>query len=84
MKVIKYKLCTIINHGTKEEPNIEELLSPVEMGYNEINEEIAKAEAYNGEYAIEEAEEEPIVETLEQRTAALEEAINLLLEGATE
>lgn len=28
--------------------------------------------------------EEPVVETLEERTAALEEALTLLLEGATE
>lgn len=26
---------------------------PVEMGWNEVNEEIAKREAYNGEYIIE-------------------------------
>ena len=27
--------------------------NPVEMGWNETNEEIAKKEAYNGEYTIE-------------------------------
>ena len=27
--------------------------NPVEMGWNEVNEEIAKREAYNGEYTIE-------------------------------
>jgi hypothetical protein len=53
MKILKYNLCTIINHGTEEEPKIEEILSPVTMGWNEANEEIAKAEAYNGEYTIE-------------------------------
>ena len=52
MKILKYNLCTIINHGTEEEPKIEEILSPVTMGWNEVNEEIAKAEAYNGEYTI--------------------------------
>ena len=52
MKVIKYNLCTIINHGTEEEPKIEEILSPVTMVWNEVNEEIAKKEAYNGEYTI--------------------------------
>ena len=31
----------------------EETLCLVEMGWNEINEEIAKREAYNGEYTIE-------------------------------
>ena len=53
MKVLKYNLCTIINHGTEEEPKIEEILSPVTMGWNEVNEEIAKKEAYKGEYTIE-------------------------------
>lgn len=53
MKIIKYNLCTKINHGTEEEPKIEEILSPVTMGWNEANEEIAKKEAYNGEYTIE-------------------------------
>ena len=53
MKILKYNLCTIINHGTEEEPKIEEILSPVTMGWNEANEEIAKKEAYKGEYTIE-------------------------------
>jgi hypothetical protein len=52
MKILKYNLCTIVNHGTEEEPKIEEILSPVTMGWNEVNEEIAKKEAYNGEYEI--------------------------------
>lgn len=45
MKILKYNLCTIV--GDKE------VLSPVSMGWNEANEAIAKAEAYNGEYIIE-------------------------------
>ena len=57
MKVIKYHFCTRINHGTEEEPNIEEILSAVTMGWNEKNEEIAKREAHRGEYTIEEIEE---------------------------
>ena len=57
MKVIKYRLCTRINHGTEEEPVIEEVLSAVTMGWNEKNEEIAKREAHHGEYSIEEVED---------------------------
>ena len=53
MKVLKYNLCTKVNHGTEENPEIVETLSAVTMGWNEVNEEIAKAEAYNGEYTIE-------------------------------
>lgn len=44
MKKIKYNLCT--HNGT------EEILSPVEMTWNEVNEEIAKMEAHNGKYTI--------------------------------
>jgi hypothetical protein len=53
MKILKYNLCTRVNHGTEEEPSIEEILSPVTMGWNEGNEALAKREAYNGEYTIE-------------------------------
>lgn len=63
MKILKYNLCTKVNHGTEEEPKIEEILSPVTMTWNEVNEEIAKKEAYNGEYYIEDdgqPEPEPI------------------------
>lgn len=60
MKILKYNLCTSVNHGTEEEPQIEEILFPVTMGWNEVNEEIAKREAYNGEYTIEDdGEDEP-------------------------
>lgn len=63
MKILKYKLCTLINNGTEDEPNIEEILTPVEMGWNEINEETAKREAYNGEYTIEDdGRPEPVAE----------------------
>lgn len=53
MKIIKYNLFATVNHGTEEKPQIEEILSPVELGWNKSNEEIAKREAYNGEYTIE-------------------------------
>lgn len=60
MKVIKYQLCTEVNHGTKEQPNIEQVFSGVTSVWNEGNEKIAKAEAYNGEYTIEDdGEPEP-------------------------
>ncbi len=42
MKILKYNLCTE-----------DEILFPVEMDWNEANEEIAKREAHNGEYTIE-------------------------------
>ncbi len=74
MKILKYNLCTIINHGTEEEPKIEEILSPVTMGWNEANEEIAKAEAYNGEYTIEDdGQPEPETE------ASTDDVLNAML-----
>lgn len=62
MKVIKYQLCTEINRGTKEQPNIEQVFSGVTSEWNEGNEKIAKAEAYNGEYEIiDDGEPEPVI-----------------------
>lgn len=54
MKIIKYKLLSCeINHGTEENPNIEQIFFNKSMWWNEANEEIAKKEAYNGEYTVE-------------------------------
>lgn len=78
MKVLKYNLCTIINHGTEEEPQIEEIMPTVTIGWSESNEEIAKREAYNGEYTIEDDGKEEIfpeptqLDILEAKVAYLE------------
>lgn len=63
-KVIKYKFLSCeVNHGTEEEPVIEQIILDKSMTWNEVNEEIAKAEAYNGEYNIEDdGQPEPVVE----------------------
>lgn len=79
MKVIKYNLCTRVNHGTEEEPQIVEVLSAVQMGWNEANEEIAKREAYNGEYTIEDDGQPEAEPTDAERIAELEATINALL-----
>ena len=42
MKILKYNFCSE-----------EGILFPVEMDWNKANEEIAKKEAHNGEYTIE-------------------------------
>ena len=87
MKRISYKfLAAEINHGTEEEPNIEQIFRDKSMTWSEANEEIAKKEAYNGEYTIEDdgqPEPEP-KQTPEERIAELEEALALLLSGVTE
>ena len=46
MKIIKYDLATILPDGS-------EVLNGVEMPWNAENEELAKLEAHNGEYTIE-------------------------------
>ena len=66
MKVLKYQvLQSGINHGTEENPDIEVILLPMERFSDEANFErscaIAQAEAYNGEYTVEDIED-PIVE----------------------
>lgn len=70
MKKIKY-----LYHGNE-----------VEMTWSEANEEIAKREAHNGEYTIEDdGQPEPEVQqTAEERIAELEEALAMLLSGVTE
>lgn len=53
MKIIKYKLCTEVNHGTEDKPDMEQVFSAVSLGWSEANEKIAKNEAYKGEYTVE-------------------------------
>lgn len=93
MKIIKYYLCVKVNTGTETEPEYIDLLSAVEMPWNEGNEAIAKAEAYKGEYTIEDdGVPEPVVNsTLENRVESLEtdstemkEALEMILSGVTE
>lgn len=87
MKRINYTfLAAEINHGTEEEPNVEQIFREKSMTWSEANEEIAKREAYNGEYTIEDdGQPEPEApQTQEERIAELEEALALLLSGVTE
>ena len=74
MKVLKYRLCTEPNHGTEEKPDIQQIFSDVTLGWSETNEEIAKREAYNGEYTIEDdGEPEP------EQEPSTDEVLNALL-----
>ena len=91
MKRISYKVLTgEINHGTEENPNIELVFTSTGFVCSDTNlkahEEIAKCEAYNGEYTIEDdGQPEPEAQqTPEERIAELEEALALLLSGVTE
>ena len=63
MKLLKYQLMTEVNHGTEEQPDIQQIFCDKSMTWNESNEELAKREAYNGEYTIEDdGEPEPTQE----------------------
>lgn len=71
MKQLTYQLCTEINHGTEDEPQIEQTLSDVTLGWSEANEQLAAAEAHNGEYTIEDdGEPEPVVPPTTDELAA--------------
>lgn len=77
MKVLKYQLCTEVNHGTKDKPNIEQVFSAVTLGWSEANEKIAKTEAYNGEYIIEEElDNRPFEEIQTEKLFSLSEICN--------
>ena len=86
MKIIKYKILSHqINKGTEENPEYEDVLVDKEIrcaeAYLESNEEIAKKEAYNGEYTIEDdGQPEPEVQPTDaERIAELENMMNALL-----
>ena len=74
MKVIKYNLYAIVNkvvdagEGSETKTVTEEILTPVTLGWSEANEEIAKKEAYNGEYTI---EDDGVEKTPAERIAEL-------------
>lgn len=66
MKVIKYNLCAMVED--------KEVLTRVTLSWSEVNEEIAKKEAHNGEYTIEDDGVEPTpaekIEDLKKQLAA--------------
>lgn len=85
MKVIKYQLCTEVNHGTEDEPNIEQVFSAVMLGWSEANEKIAKAEAHNGEYTIEDdGEPEPVIPPTNDELASENKLLKQQVSALTE
>lgn len=85
MKIIKYQLCTEVNRGTEQEPEIEQIFTAVSLGWSEANEKIAKREAYNGEYTIEDdGKPEPAptqLDRIEAQTTYTAMMTDTLLEG---
>lgn len=77
MKNIKFKVQMEVNHGTEDEPNIEQVFSDVSLGWSEANEEIAKRKAYNGEYTIvEESDNRPLEEIRANKLVELSSTCN--------
>lgn len=73
MKILKYKLLQAY-----DEDGIP-ILFDKEMGWNEVNEEVAKTEAYNGEYTVEDAEQEEVstdADVYDELAAAIREGVN--------
>lgn len=84
-KVIKYKfLSCVVNNGTEESPKPEEVILEKSVHWSAEGEEVAKREAYNGEYTVNDDGQPEQKATPEQRIAELEEALALLLSGVTE
>lgn len=85
MKVIKYQLCTEVNHGMEDEPKIEQVFATVTLGWSAANEAIAKAEAYNGEYTIEDdGEPEPVIPPTNDELAAENKLLKQQVSALTE
>lgn len=85
MKIIKYQLCTEVNYGTKDKPNIEQVFSAVTLGWSAANETIAKAEAYNGDYTIEDdGEPEPVIPPTNDELAAANKLLKQQVSALTE
>lgn len=85
MKIIKYQLCTEVNHGTEDKPDIQQVFSAVALGWSEANETIAKAEAYNGEYTVEDdGEPEPVIPPTNDELAAENKLLKQQVSALTE
>ena len=85
MKIIKYKMLT--HEEYDEQGNLlDDCFANISMGWNESNELIAKAEAYNGEYTIEddgqpETYQPTVQEQLDAQAAAIMELMEVVLNG---
>ena len=84
MKIIKYNLCVPVSQDTGEEPQTGEILTSVVMDWSEANEEIAKREAWNGEYTVDDDGRPQAAPTQQERIGELEQALDMILSGVTE
>lgn len=85
MKIIKYQLCTEVNHGSEDKADIQQVFSSVALGWSEANETIAKAEAYKGEYTVEDdGEPEPVIPPINDELAAENKLLKQQVSALTE
>lgn len=88
IKKIKYALTARRNIGTKKKPEWEEYAGfECSIPWSELAEEIAKKEAYNGEYTIVEVDDEEFPTaspTLESRMTTLEESQKKISDALTQ
>lgn len=81
MKRIRYTQCVEVNRGTDDNPVIEKVFTVLTHDYNETTEAIAKVEAYNGEYTIEDdGEPEPANDELAAENKLLKQQVSALTE----
>ena len=77
MKIIKYQIVTEVNIGTEENPDIMQTFNDKKIMWSEENEEIAKAEAYNGEVTVEEVQDDrPLDEIRADKLAEISASCN--------
>lgn len=81
---IEYCINNPVNEGTEENPKWMDNPISKSIPYSEANEELAKQEAHNGVYTIEDDGQPENQPTDAERIAELEEALALLLSGVTE
>ena len=83
---LEYYINNPVNNGTAESPEWVDIPITKSIPYSEANEEIAKREAYNGEYSIEDdGQPEPVAQRTDtERKVELEEALDMLLSGVTQ
>lgn len=87
MKVIKYRFLSCeVNHGTEENPDTEQIImEKIISPWTAENETIAKAEAYNGEYTIEDdGEPEPVIPPTNEALAAENKLLKQQVSALTE
>ena len=85
MKKIKYRIVTEVNYGTVDQPNVVRTFADKAIVWSKVNEKIAKAEACNGEYTIEDdGKPEPVIPPTNEALAAENKLLKQQLASLTD